>query len=131
MNVSKFSFEIHPSSGVPIYRQIMDQVTSMIVSGKLAANDELPSTRQMAAELEINMMTVSKAYTRLEAEGWIERVRGIGMRVCEVSVETSVKERQKLLTEQAQQLVNRGQQLLLTEEQMIQVVRKVLQEREK
>ncbi len=131
MNVSKFSFEIHPSSGVPIYRQIMDQVTSMIVSGKLAANDELPSTRQMAAELEINMMTVSKAYTRLEAEGWIERVRGIGMWVCEVSVETSVKERQKLLTQQAQQLVNRGQQLLLTEEQMIQVVRKVLQEREK
>ena len=66
-------FEVHPSSGVPIYRQLMDQVRAMIASGQLADGDLLPSVRQMADELQVNMMTVSKAWSRLEVEGVLER----------------------------------------------------------
>ena len=74
-------FEIHPSSGVPIYRQIMDQVRAQTASGRLKPGDLLPSVRQMAVDLAVNMMTVSKAYARLEIEGVLERDRGTGMRV--------------------------------------------------
>ncbi len=78
---SSLQFEIQPSSGVPIYRQLMDQVRALAASGRLPAGELLPSIRQLATDLEVNMMTVSKAYARLEAEGVLERVRGTGMRI--------------------------------------------------
>ena len=62
-------FEIHPSSGVPIYRQLIDQVHALIAGGRLTEGDLLPSVRQVAAAAAVNPMTVSKAYSRLEAEG--------------------------------------------------------------
>ena len=58
MDKSAIQFEVHPSSGVPIYRQIMDQVRAMIVSGRLNGGELLPSVRQMAEDLQVNMMTV-------------------------------------------------------------------------
>lgn len=63
---------------MPIYRQIIDQVRHLIASGRWPEGTLLPSVRQMAVELEINMMTASKAYARLEADGVVERVRGTG-----------------------------------------------------
>ncbi len=77
----KSSFQISTSSGVPIYRQIIDQVKIHIAAGRLKAEDFLPSVRQVAKELEVNPMTVSKAYSILEATGVLETVRGQGMRV--------------------------------------------------
>jgi GntR family transcriptional regulator len=72
-------FQIKPSSGIPIYRQIMDQTIRMVASGHLKAGDELPSLRQVAGHFEINPMTISKAYSLLEAMGVLERVRGKAM----------------------------------------------------
>jgi len=63
-------------SGVPVYRQIQDQVRFLAASGVLGAGDELPSTRVLAAELGLNPMTVSKAYSLLEREGVVERRPG-------------------------------------------------------
>ena len=63
-------------SGVPTYRQIMDQIKFQVASGVLAANSELPSTRALCAELSVNQMTVSKAYNLLEREGVLERRPG-------------------------------------------------------
>lgn len=63
-------------SGVPAYRQIMDQVKFQIASGILVAGEELPSTRGLSAELSLNPMTISKAYSLLEREGVLERNRG-------------------------------------------------------
>ncbi len=54
------TFSVHPSSGVPIYRQLMDQVQALVAGGKLVVGDTIPSVRQMAADLGVNMMTVSK-----------------------------------------------------------------------
>lgn len=72
-------FRINPSAGTPIYRQLIDQVQRMLLAGELSAGDELPSVRRLAARLEVNPMTVSKAYSLLESEGWLRRLRGRGM----------------------------------------------------
>ena len=122
-------FEIHPSSGIPIYRQIMDQVRAMIASSRLRPGEMLPSVRQLSKELQVNMMTISKAYARLEAEGYIERVRGTGMRVLAQRKAGSVSDRQEDLRELVEPMITRGLQLGLSETQIISVVRDTLKER--
>ncbi len=67
---------VDPSSGVPVFRQIMEQVRFHVASGLLAPGDELPATRSLSAELGVNPMTVSKAYSLLEREGVLERRPG-------------------------------------------------------
>ena len=62
-------------SGVPVYRQLMDQIKFHIASGLLKPGDQLPTTRVLSGELEINPMTISKAYSFLEMEGLVERRR--------------------------------------------------------
>ena len=70
---------VDPSSGLPVYRQIMDQVRRMIVSGRLAVGERLPSIRDLAATLQLNPLTVGRAYTELERDGVVEMRRGLGM----------------------------------------------------
>jgi len=72
-------FEIDHRSGVPIYRQIMDQVTEQILTGLLKEGEQVMTVRELAAILNINPMTVSKAYSLMEAEGLLERRRGVGL----------------------------------------------------
>ena len=122
-------FEVHPSSGVPIYRQLMDQVQAMIASGQLSEGDLLPSVRQMADELQINMMTVSKAYAKLESEGLLERVRGKGMRVVASEANGTLAERQAELRSEVDGVVTRGLQLRLTDAQILAVIKSVLKDR--
>jgi len=78
-------FQIAASSGVPIYRQLIDQVKTHVATGALKPGEFLPSVRQVAAELEVNPMTVSKAYSLLEKEGVLEFARGQGMKIREGS----------------------------------------------
>ena len=59
-------FVLKPQSGVPIYRQILDQVRRMVASGQLAPGAELPSVRELAIKHAVNPMTISKAYSLLE-----------------------------------------------------------------
>jgi GntR family transcriptional regulator len=126
---SSLEFEIHPSSGTPIYRQIMDQVKALVASRRLVAGQMLPSIRQLAADLEVNMMTVSKAYARLEATGVLERQRGTGMRVRATAPSGSVAERQKELAPLVDAMVMRASQLNLTEPQILAVIRTAFKER--
>jgi GntR family transcriptional regulator len=126
---ASISFEIQPSSGVPIYRQLMDQVRALVASERLRAGELLPSIRQLATDLEVNMMTVSKAYARLEADGVLERVRGTGMRVRTPAMPGSVSQRQSELVPLADAMVTRAVQLNLTEQQTLAVVKNVLKER--
>jgi GntR family transcriptional regulator len=74
---------LDPSSGVPIYRQIMDQVRRMVVAGTLRSGERLPSVRDLAISLRINPLTVAKAYGELEQQGVVESRRGIGVFVSE------------------------------------------------
>ena len=63
----------------PIYRQIRDRVVAMILDGLLKEGDPLPSVRNVATESRVNPLTVLKAYQQLEAEGLIDKRRGLGM----------------------------------------------------
>jgi len=67
---------VDPQSGVPVYRQLMDQIKLHIAGGLLEPGDELPSTRSLSSELGVNPMTISKAYSFLEKEDVIERRPG-------------------------------------------------------
>ena len=71
-------FRTNPSSGVPIYLQLMEQVKHAIETGALRAGDQLPGIRPLAEELVINPNTVAKAYRELEHEGIIELRHGAG-----------------------------------------------------
>ncbi|MDZ4686738.1 MAG: GntR family transcriptional regulator [Planctomycetaceae bacterium] len=123
------NFEIHPSSGVPIYRQLMDQMRLLVASGRMTAGELVPSIRQLAEALEVNMMTVSKAYARLEADGVLERDRGVGMRVKAAATNGSVTQRQGELRPDAEQLAAHAWQLQLSDEQALSVVKTALKKR--
>lgn len=70
---------IRPTAPEPIYRQIADQLRRLVAGGQLVAGASLPSVREVAACHAVNPMTVSRAYSLLEAEGVLERLRGKGM----------------------------------------------------
>jgi len=128
MPITPIPFEIHPSSGVPIYRQLIDQVHALIVGGKLNEGDLLPSVRQVAQAAAVNPMTVSKAYSRLETTGVVERVRGRGMRVAKQQATGTLPERQQQFRELAQLALHRGKQLGLSAEALKTVLDELLAE---
>lgn len=74
-------FILNPHSGIPIYRQVLEQVRRQIASGRLKPGDALPSVREVALEHAVNPMTISKAYSLLQAEGLLEHNRGKPMTV--------------------------------------------------
>jgi GntR family transcriptional regulator len=76
-------FSLNPSSGVPIFRQLIDQIKQAIRMNILVANEQLPSVRVLASALHINPVTISKAFSQLEVEGILIRKRGIGILVAE------------------------------------------------
>src|SRR5437868_7959499 len=71
-------FHLNPKSGVPIYRQIQDQILYGIASGLLEAGEQLPTVRALAVELSVNPNTVIKAYTELERRGIVTTEQGSG-----------------------------------------------------
>ncbi|TWU00522.1 HTH-type transcriptional repressor YtrA [Botrimarina colliarenosi] len=120
-------FDIQPQSGVPIYQQIVDQAGALIAGGRLAPGDLLPSVREVARSAEVNPMTVSKAYSKLEAEGLVERVRGRGMRVRRLTEgEGSVTQRKTQLEALLEPALARAAQLGLSADQVRQVVERLL-----
>ena len=71
------------SDGSPIYRQLKERVVAMIIDGELKPGDALPSVRTVAAEYQLNPITVSRAFQELADEGLVEKRRGLGMFVLE------------------------------------------------
>jgi GntR family transcriptional regulator len=74
---------VNPHSGVPVYRQIVDQMRFQVTAGVLEKGDEVPSTRALSLRLGVNPMTVSKAYGILEGEGILVRRVGLSLVVAE------------------------------------------------
>lgn len=83
-------FSLNTSSGIPIYRQLIDQIKQSIRMNLLQSEQQLPSVRTLASALQINPMTISKAFAQLEVEGVLIRKRGVGMIVAESKVQTSI-----------------------------------------
>ena len=108
-------FSLHPGSGIPIYRQLVEQVRRLIAGGQLLPGAELPSVRDLAVQYAVNPMTISKAYALLETEGLLERNRGKPMTVAAGRrTQASLSQRMKQLQPQVQQLVLSARQLELS-----------------
>ncbi len=95
-------------SGVPFYRQIIDQVKSAIATGQLGSGDRLPTVRQLAVDLSINPNTVSRAYTELELTGLVETQMGSGTFVGQKRVEQDDVERRRMLDQICQEFLSRA-----------------------
>jgi len=120
------SLQISPSSGVPIYRQLMDQIKRMVASEQLNPGDTLPSVRSVATHLAVNPMTISKAYSLLEVEGLLERQRGKGMIVSMQQPEKKSKQqRLELLRPSMEKLINDARQLDLDLDTVLATLQKL------
>ena len=88
-------FELDPKSGIPFYRQIIDQIRYGIAAGKLKVGDQLPTVRALAVELKVNLNTISKAYRELEIKNILETQQGSGTFIALVKVDISDDEKKK------------------------------------
>jgi GntR family transcriptional regulator len=92
-----FRLQLDLRSGVPVYRQIMDQVLGAVASGRLTSGDQLPTVRQLAVDLSINPNTVIRAYRELEIRGFLDTHQGSGTFVSQQRVEQDDEERVRKL----------------------------------
>ena len=121
-------FIVHASSGVPIYRQLVDQVEALVAGGRLRPGDVVPSVRQVAAALGVNPMTVSKAWNRLEANGVLDRDRGRGMVVAARREAVSLADRRVEVQPLVDRAVTHALHLGLAPAQLLAMVRESLKE---
>lgn len=120
-------FILHPQSGIPIYRQLADQIRRMIAGGQLKAGDDLPSVRELAVEHAVNPMTISKAYSLLEAEGLLMRQRGKPMQIAETTLMMeSAMHRLQRLQPQLEHLVLSAKQLEIPDKMLLDALRQHL-----
>jgi GntR family transcriptional regulator len=118
-------FILNPQSGIPIYRQILDQVRRRIASGQLRPGDPLPSVREVALAHAVNPMTISKAYSLLEAEGLLEHNRGKPMTVAGQSrAQSPLTKRLEQIEPLVEQVVQAGKQLQLSQAEVTKVLRR-------
>jgi len=92
-----FAFQLDLRSGVPVYRQLIDQVLGAIAAGTLAPGDQIPTVRQVAVDLSINPNTVVRAYRELEIRGTLETQQGTGTFVSHQKVKRYDVERRRQL----------------------------------
>jgi len=92
-----FQFALDLHTGVPVYRQLIDQVRAGMASGALAAGDQLPTVRQLAVDLEINPNTVMRAYRELELGGLLETHQGTGTFISDKKPDRKSAERERQL----------------------------------
>jgi GntR family transcriptional regulator len=117
---------VDPHSGVPVYRQLMDQIKFHIASGLLKPGDELPSTRALSTELGVNPMTISKAYSYLEKEDVVERRPGRPLVVKAFTSDEILERRIDRLSESLASIVTMVRQLGITDEDALSTFRKML-----
>src|SRR5437763_16021322 len=102
----RLNIDLH--SGVPVYRQLIDQVRAGIASGSLIAGDQLPTVRQLAVDLAINPNTVMRAYRELELGGLLETHQGTGTFIANKKVEKNSAERERQLNQMAGEFAARA-----------------------
>ena len=99
-------FKLDPKSGVPFYRQIIEQIRYGIASAKLQVGEQLPTVRSLAVDLKVNLNTVSKAYRELEIQNVLETQQGTGTFIGSVRIEISENERQKKIKDICTEFLN-------------------------
>jgi GntR family transcriptional regulator len=120
----KFTLDLH--SGVPVYRQLVDQVRAGMASGSLAAGDQLPTVRQLAVDLAINPNTVVRAYRELDLTGLLETHQGTGTFITGKKIEKKSAERDRQLNQMAGEFAARAGAAGFTVEDVIDRLRDLL-----
>jgi len=103
-----FAFQLNEHSGVPVYRQLMDQVQGGIAAGRLNPGDQLPTIRQVAVDLAINPNTVTRAYREMEIRGLLETQQGSGTFIAEQQVPTDSHHHHRQLKQLATETIARA-----------------------
>src|SRR6266852_2157794 len=103
-----FRFQLDLRSGVPVYRQIIDQVLVAVATGACTGGDQLPTVRQLAVDLSINPNTVVRAYRELEIRGVLETQQGTGTFISHQKVQRNEVERRRQLTQIVSEFVSRA-----------------------
>src|ERR1017187_6572717 len=126
-----FRFRLDLHTGVPLYRQIMDQVRGGVASGSLHAGDQLPTVRQLAVDLSVNPNTVIRAYRELEIREVLTTHQGTGTFVTCRKPERDDAERQRRLTQIAGEVVARAGADGFTLQELIRRLKEMSSERGK
>jgi GntR family transcriptional regulator len=122
-------FSINTGSSEPIYRQLVEQVRRRIAAGQLVAGQEIPSVRELAQTLAVHPMTVSKAFSLLEAQGLLERRRGLSMVVAAQHTQARPSaSRVELLRPSLEKAASESRQLELTSAQAMKLFQQILNE---
>lgn len=120
-------FILNSQSGVPIYRQLVEQIRRLVAGGQLQSGDVLPSVRELAVEHSVNPMTISKAYSQLELEGLLVRQRGKPMQIAEQKAGgTNEQDRIAHIAPQLEQLILAARQLEISDRQLMTVLKQML-----
>lgn len=125
-----FAFRLDPHSGVPVYRQLMDQVQAAIAAGVLAAGTQLPTVRQVAVDLAINPNTVLRAYREMEIRGLLDTEQGTGTFIAERKLEFSSEERDRRLRQLVGEFVSHAGAAGFTLKQVMHALRELSPEHE-
>lgn len=126
-----FTFRLDTHSGVPVYRQLIDQVQAGIASGNLASGDQIPTVRQVAVDLEINPNTVLRAYRELEIRGVLDTQQGTGTFISERKVPQDDAEHGRQLEQLVGEFVARAGAGGFTLPELIESLRERLPEQDK
>ncbi len=119
-------FRVQPGSGEPIYQQLVQRVKHSVASGVLSAGDQLPTVRELAAELVINPNTVARAYRQLERDGVLESVRGRGTFVRTGQPLMGKAERRRRLAPALERLIADGRTLGFEDTELVAALERVL-----
>ena len=123
------TIDVH--SGVPAYRQLVDQIRLQVAGGRLQPGDEIPSTRALSAELGLNPMTISRAYALLEEEGILDRRPGLPLVVRARSGATTATARSAQLSKALRPLASMARQLDISGKEAGDALRRLIDDHER
>jgi GntR family transcriptional regulator len=126
-----FAFRLDAHSGVPVYRQLIDQVQGALASGALSTGDQLPTVRQVAVDLAINPNTVLRAYREMEIRGTLDTQQGTGTFIAERNLDhspSSTAERERQLQQLVGEFVSRAGAAGIPLKQLIKALRELTPE---
>jgi GntR family transcriptional regulator len=123
-----FAFRLDAHSGVPVYRQLIDQVQAAVATGSLSPGEQLPTVRHVAVELAINPNTVSRAYREMEIRGILDTQQGTGTFVAEKQTELSKEVQERQLGQLVSEFVSRAGSAGITVNELIHALREFSQQ---
>lgn len=121
MTTAQKLFRLDASSGVPFYRQIIDQVLLAVADGRLKPGTQLPTVRQLAVDLAVNLNTIAKAYREMEIRGIVQTQQGTGTFVA-ARTGSGAREKKKAMHDLLDRLIANGEALGIPIEDLVEAL---------